>query len=46
MFRELIGDFKKEDVDMRLEDKKEAPELEENPLCASENGSAKEPDLE
>ena len=46
MFRELIGDFNKNDIDIKLDLKKESPEIEENPLCASENASNKEPDLD
>ncbi len=47
MFRELIGDFNKNDIDMRLDFRKEQQEIiEENPLCPSDNGSNKEPDFD
>ena len=46
MFRELIGDFNKNDIVIKEELKKDLAEIEENPLCASENESNKEPDYD
>ena len=46
MFRELIGDFNKNDIEIKEEQKKDQAEIEENPLCASETGSIKELDYD